>query len=223
MAKHSIDKKTLRRDIIREKMLGLVDLAIRYRRWVIAGSVVIVCAVVLAFAYGWNQGRIAEQQAAMFYGVEKIMSDATVPEQERKTAAKKALADFLEAYPDARLSPYAWMYLAQMHWSDEDIDAARNAFTNALEHGRATEFTRHLAMIGQAKLYESSEAYEASAEQYKKLPDKPFSDLKAYNLGRIAAAGRRTDEAREQFKKVVNHFPPSRLAQWANDAMSFLP
>jgi predicted negative regulator of RcsB-dependent stress response len=223
MARHSIDKKTLKRDIIHEKMLGLVELANRYRKWVIAGSAAIVCIVALVFAYGWYQGRIAEQQAAKFYEVEKIMSDATVSEQERKTAAKKALAEFLEAYPDARMSAYAWMYLAQIHWSEEETEAARNAFTKALEHGRATEFTRHLATIGQAKLYESSAAYEASAEQYKKLPDKPFSDLKAYNLGRIAAAGRRTEEAREQFKKVVNHFPPSRLTQWANDAMSFLP
>ena len=124
MARHSMDKKELRQDIIREKMLRLVDLASRYRKWVIAGSAAIVCVIVLAFAYGWYQGRIAEQQAAKFYGVEKIMSDATVPELERKTAAKKALTEFLEAYPDARLSPYAWMFLAQIHWSDEEIEVA---------------------------------------------------------------------------------------------------
>ena len=216
MAKHSIDRKTLRRDVIREKMLALVDLTNRNLKWVITGLTVLVVLVGLAFAYGWYQGRIASEQATAFYAAEKIIQNSTLPEKERKAAAIKGLTEFLDAYPDASLSPYAWMYLAQIQWADDKIEDAKQSFKMVLEHGSTTPFTRHLAMIGQAKLHEADKAYADSAAQYKNLPDKPFSDLKAYNLGRLAAAENRPEEAREQFKKVVNHFPPSRLAQWAN-------
>lgn len=223
MAKYTLDKKTLRQDIIREKMIALVELAHRNRKSIIAGSIALVALVGVIFAHGWYQGRIANEQAEKFYAVEKIMADTTLPDRERRTATTKVLKDFLAAYPDARLSPYAWMYLAQIYWAEEKIEQARQAFKKAQAHGSATVFTRQLAMIGEAKLDETGKKFKQSAARYAKLPDKPYSDLKAYNLGRLAAANQRPKEAREHFKKVVNQFPPSRLAQWAHEAMSFLP
>jgi tetratricopeptide (TPR) repeat protein len=151
------------------------------------------------------------------------MADSTLPAKERRPAAINALKDFVAAYPDARLSPYAWMYLAQIYWADENLAEARQAFRKAQAHDGATEFTRRLALIGEAKLDEADRKFKQSAERYANLPDKPFSDLKAYNLGRLAAANQRPKEARVHFEKVLNQFPPSRLTQWANEAMSFLP
>lgn len=223
MARHSMDKKELRQDVIRERMLALVALAEKKRKSIIAASVVLVALIGLIFAYGWQQGRALEEQAAGFYAVEKIITDSTAAGSERNENAVKALKAFIAAHPDARLAPYAWMYLAQIYWGEDKNEEAKNAFKIVLEHGSTTEFTRNLALIGEAKLYEGDGGFKRSEERYRNLPDKPFSDLKAYNLGRLAAADKRPQEAREHFKKVVNHFPPSRLARWANDAMSVLP
>lgn len=223
MAKYSLDKKTLRQDIIREKMIALVELADRNRKSIISGAILLVVLAGGIFAYGWYQGQIAKEQALEFYKAEQIIANSTLPDKERSTAAIEALNDFLAAYPDAKLSPYAWMYLAQIYWAEEKLEEARQAFKKVQAHDGATLFTRQLAKIGEAKLDEAGGNFKQSAGRYANLPDKPFSDLKAYNLGRLAAANQRPKEAREHFKKVMNHFPPSRLAQWANEAMSFLP
>ena len=97
MAKYTLDKKTLRRDAIRDQMLKLVDVAMRKRRWVIGGSVTLVVCVALVFAYfGYAQYQTA-QQAAKFYLAEKAMNDRNLSEDKRKAAAAAALADYLAA------------------------------------------------------------------------------------------------------------------------------
>ncbi|MCZ6728408.1 MAG: tetratricopeptide repeat protein [SAR324 cluster bacterium] len=223
MAKYTLDKKTLRKDAIRDQMLNLVDWAIRRRRWVIGGSVTLVVCVALVFAYFAYAQYQTGQQAAKFYLAEKAMNDRKMSEDKRNAAATAALTDYLETYPDSTLSPFAWMYLAQIYWSGKNFDEAGNAFQQVLGHKQTGEFTRHLAVIGEAKLHESQGRFDASAESYRSLPEDKYSDLKAFNLGRLAVAQHRNREAKSQFQKVVSRYPPSRLAKWASDAMSVLP
>lgn len=223
MAKYTLDKKTLRQDAIRDQMLNLVDLVMRKRRWFIGGSVTLVVCVALAFAYFAYAQYQTGQQSVMFYRAEKLMNDRDLPEGKREAAAAAAMMDYLETYPDSSLSPIAWMYLAQFYWSGKNFDEAGDAFQQVLDHQRTSEFTRHLAVIGKAKLFESKGRFDASAESYQSLPEDKYSDLKAYNLGRLAVAQHRGKEAKSQFQKVVSRYPPSRLAKWASDAMSVLP
>lgn len=218
-----MEKKELRQDIIREKMLSLVALAYRHRKSLTAGAIALVILTGLGFAYGWYQGQLAGEQAAKFYAAENIMRTSELPEEERRAAAIKALQEFLQVHPDVPLSPYAWMFLAQIYWAGENNDGAKEAFEKVRSHGETTEFTRNLALIGLAKLHEAEKAFEQAAKIYSDLPENPFSDLKAYNQGRMAAANQRPEGARELFKKVINHFPPSQLTGWANDAIFILP
>ncbi len=223
MAKYSMDKKELRHDTVRESMWSLVDLATRYRRWVISGAVGLVACVALIFAYYGYAQKVAAEQAERFYLAEKAMNDTKLPNEKRKAAATAELKAYLEAYPDSRLSPFAWMFLAQIYWDDKNYAEASKAFGEVLNHGQAADFTRHLALIGKAKLEESEGRLADSEARYRSLPDAKFADLKAYNLGRIAAASNRNEEAKTHFQSVISHYPPSRLAKWANDAISVLP
>lgn len=223
MARDHIDIKELRRDAFREKVFLIAGWVYHRRYWAAAATASIVVAVGLIFAYFGYQNYQAEAQAESFYAVERILNDTAIEQKKKDARAKPALEKFLRESPEAGLSPFAWMYLAQIAWREGDLPGAKEAYQQAKTHSRSHIFTRQLAVIGEAKLREAEGDLAGSAEIFKALPDEPFGDLKAYNLGRLAALTNRTEEARQQFEKVVNQQPRSRLAGWADDALAALP
>ena len=70
---------------------------------------------------------------------------------------------------------------------------------------------------------EAKKDLSGSAELIKTLPEEALGDFKAFNLGRLAVAGNRAEEAKEFFERVLQRQPPSRLAGWAADAKAALP
>lgn len=223
MAKASIDIKALKHDAFRDKMLELANYGYKHRFWVAGVVAVLIAATGLGFGYRAYLDYAAGQEAEAFHAAERVLSDPGLAPEKRAAAAEKALGAFLENHPGGSLAPFAWMYLAQLHWQDKEYPAARAAYEKAREHGRATAFTRQLAAIGLARLLEGEGKLAEAAALIRTLPDQPYGDLKAYSLGRLAAADKKPEEARKQFEKVVVEHPGSSLAGWANDAMAILP
>lgn len=223
MARASIDIKALKRDAFREKVLEVAGYAYKHRYW--AGGVVLLLVVVTGLGFGFRayQDYTARQEAEAYYGAERVLSDPGLDGAKRNAAGKKALGAFLEAHSGGSLAPFAWMHLAQIHWEEKNFPAAHTAYRQAREHDDATALTRQLAAIGEARLLEAEGKLAEAAALIRTLPDAAYADLKAFSLGRLAAAGKKPEEARKQFEKVVVEHPGSSLAGWANDAMAILP
>jgi cytochrome c-type biogenesis protein CcmH/NrfG len=223
MARYSIDIKTLRHDAFRDKFFEWADVAYRHRYWAIGVVAALVVITASTFAFFGYQRYAAQRQADDFYAAEKALNAPSAEGTESIQTAKNALQDFLAKYPDGSLSPYAWMYLAEIHWAEKELSKAKEAFRRARESDRATALTRQLATIGEAKLNEAEGSFSAAVRLFESLPDQPYGDLKAFHLGRLAAIAQSPAEAKKQFEKVLGEHPRSGLAAWANDAMAVLP
>ena len=223
MARETFNRKTLRQDPFRDTMLNLLEQVSGYRKTVIAVVTVLVVGTGAAFGfYGYSQ-LVAKRQAELFYKAEKAFVDTSLEDEERLTAAREAFGEFLRAYPDSPLSPFALMILAKIAWEQSDFQEAERKFKAAMEQPRASPTLKNLAKIGQAKLLENMGQFDQSAEIYLSLPESRLADVRDFNLGRIAVAGGRIEEARKHLESVVNRFPRSRVSDWANAVLSFLP
>lgn len=223
MARDTFNRKTLRQDPFRDTMLNLLERVSGYRKTVIAVVTVLVMGTGAAFGfYGYSQ-LVAKRQAELFYKAEKAFVNTSLEDEERLTAAREAFGEFLRSYPDSPLSPFALMILAKIAWEQSDFQEAERKFKAAMEQPRASPTLKNLAKIGQAKLLENKGQFDQSAEIYLSLPESQLADVRDFNLGRIAVAGGRIEEARKHLESVVNRFPRSRVSDWANAMLSFLP
>ena len=223
MARDTFNRKTLRQDAFRDGMLNLLDRISGYRKTVIAVVTVLVVGTGAAFGfYGYSQ-LVAKQQAELFYQGEKALANPSLENEKRLTAAREAFGEFLRAYPDSPLSPFALMLSAKIAWEQSDFQEAERNFKAALDHPAAPPTLKNLAKIGQAKLLENQGQFDQSAKIYLSLPESQLADVRDFNLGRIAVAGGRIEEARKHLESVVNRFPRSRVSDWANAVLSFLP
>lgn len=223
MVKHALDKKTLKQDVIRDSMFDFIGHLHHHRvKYIILGVLALSMAAMGGGVYAYKQYS-SKLQGERFYHAEKILVDSKLEEKKRLADGKQAFQDFLQEFPDALLSPVAWMKLARIAWDEKDLDGAEKAFQQAGEHSAATTSTRHQATIGLAKLKESRGEYDSSRELYQSLPDEPYADLKALGLGRIALAQNKGEEARKYLEQVAKKEPPTALSTWAEEILSLAP
>lgn len=223
MARDHIDRKTLKHDAFRDSMFHLIHRLYTYRMWIIAGVSFVVLVAVAGGGYYYWQRYQSRTEAQAFYHAEQRYTDDQLARTERLQQSERAFRQFLDDYPDATLAPSAWMYLAQIHWEQNEPDAARKAFEAVLKHPEATPALRDVARIGLATVAEAGGDLEQAATYIREVSDKPYEALKAYNLGRLAARQDQLEEARQQFEKVARAQPSSALNEWARQALDYLP
>jgi len=223
MVKHLIDKQTLKHDLIRESMWDFVGYLNKKRKWVILGGVVVLLLVAsIAGGFAYQNFRLQEE-TIRFYRVEKLITETGLEGKKALEDTKKELSAFLEEYPNGQLAPLALMFKAKIAWIEKDLDSAQKDYRHVMDHSSSTATNKNLATIGLAKLHETRGEYDEAIRLYKTLPEKPYADLKAVSLGRIAIAQNKPAEAKQHFEQVTKQFPPSSLAPMARDAISNLP
>jgi predicted negative regulator of RcsB-dependent stress response len=185
---------------------------------------VAVLAVLLA-AGGWylQRERAAGEEAAAFAAAERPLLDPRLATGEREKQTQAAFQAFVAAYPDARLTPAAWIYLARFAADAKTYDKAEAAYQKALAQGGIDPILRVVALVGLGKLRESQGKPEQAQAFYDQIGDKNFEHLKAYVSGSAALAAGKPEQARKQFQAAASGQPPSAVTLWARDALDYLP
>lgn len=222
MATH-IDRKTLKEDAFRDTMFWMIDWAYQRRLWFGAGlAAVLVVAAAGAGYYYYRQSR-TYAETERFYQAERSGANPNLSESESLSRVRKGYEAFIAGYPASPLTPVAWMHLARLAWRQGDAEGARKAFQAVLAHSQTTAPQRDLARIGLATLDESKGDLAASTALYKAVSDRPYEELKALSLGRIASAQKQNEEARQYFEQAARAAPGSVLAEWARQNLDYHP
>jgi len=223
MARHAIDKKSLREDAIQDKMFWMVDWAHRHRNILILAGVLVVTAVVAGLGYRYYRQVEERRLTLAFFDVEKKLADETLDTQGRLKAARDGYTVFVETHPDTRLSPIAWLNLGRLAWEVRDADGARKAYRAVLDHNLSTVPLLDMARMGLAKVEEAEKNLDAAASLYDEMSEQTYGALKAYSLGRIALQKGQSEEARRYFEQAQQGSKDSIVAEWAKQSMDFNP
>ena len=223
MARNKLNRKALKEDVYQDTMFWAIEWM--YQRRVLLGSLVtvVVVGVTAGFAYYFYQRFVDRELAGKFYQAERIERGPDLTEDQIKKSIREGYQAFLKEYPQAKLAPVAWLNLARFAWEEKDPKTAREAFQSVLDHSKSTSAQQDIAHLGIAKIEESQGELDASASNYNLLPDQPYEELKAYNLGRIASIRNQSDEARIQFEKAARNSLDSSLARWARERLDYRP
>lgn len=223
MARDHLDRKALKEDPYQDAAFWLIDWI--YQRRALIGSLVtaVVLVVVAGFAYYFYQRSVDKELAGKFYQAERIQPGSDLTEEQTRESLREGYRAFLKENPQARLAPVAWLNLARFAWEEKEPKTAREAFQAVQAHAKSTQAQQDIARLGIAKIEEAQGNLEASATQYNLLPDQPYEELKAYNLGRIASMRKQSDEARIQFEKAARNSSESSLARWAREQLDYRP
>ena len=223
MAKHHIDRKTLKQDAFRSFGFQLIDHAYRHRLRYSALGAALVVAVVAVMGYMAYERRVLRAQAAAFRELEQHIGGLSGPLADSAPKARTAVEAFISRYPSGPLTPVAWMYMARLAFAQKDWEKAEFAFKQALATAPGGSTVTMQAKVGLAKALEASGRLDESAAIFQELPEERFGDLKALELGRLALQRNDRAAARMQFQAVVNHEPPSVLSERAQEELDFTP
>jgi predicted negative regulator of RcsB-dependent stress response len=222
MAREALTKDELRQDPFKDWFFHAVDYVHKRRKRFIAGGTAALVIVVAGVALWVGQRLSAQRMAERFNEAERIALNTIANPKDAAKQARDAFQAFVDDYPDAALSPYAWMRLASLAGADGDAAAAEKALRRILDSGRAPGSLRAVAATALAKLYEDRGERTKSEELYRGLEQEPFGDLAEYSLGRLALADRKAEEARQHFQAVEQQHPESALAQLARQVLLFV-
>jgi len=224
MAQVKLTKKELEHDPLQDALFDLVHKAYEHRLALISGAVAVLLvagAALGGYAYYLNQRRAA---AEAFYRATAILDDTALTQEESFKQAAAAFTTFVSQYSQSRLAPAAHLYLAKIAWHQQALEDAAHQFRQVLDEGDALPEQRAIALTGLGMVLETQGKPDQAKSTYEQLPDPPFGDLKAFNLGRLAMASGNDAEARRQFQRVIAAGTDEvELSQQAKDALSFLP
>lgn len=229
MAKHSehkthrITRKTMKEDAFRDTMFWLVDWAYKQRVWLISAGVALL--VVVAAGSGWYYYHRTRLQAETerFYEAERLAGQSHLNETQRADKGRKAFESFVKDYPSSDLTPVAWMHIAALAWEQKDLPAVRKAYTAVLSDSQSSSTQRDLAHLGLAKLDEQQGHLKEATKEYQAVSDGPYAELKALNLGRVAAAEHENAQARQYFQQAAQAAAGSPLSEWARQNLDYHP
>lgn len=222
MARHKIDRKSLREDSFQTAAFHLIDHVYQRRGRYIAGAVVVVLLVAAGIGAVVYQRHQAEVRSVAFFQAERRLGTPPLSDAAR-AEAEAAFNGFIAAYPKDKLAAVARLHLARIAWESGDLDAAEAAFGEALRVKAAGTTLQAIARVGMAKVQEQRGQLEASALLYEELPGGGFGDLRQLSMGRLAMAQGDIEAARRHFQAVLDQRPPSVLGNWAGEALAYLP
>lgn len=223
MARERFKRKALKEDVVQDTLFLLIDWGFKKRRWLIAG--VLTVLIIAAAGYGTFQYResIAKKEAERFAEIGQDDGKKQLSPAEREDRVRTRLESFIKDFPDGTLTPPAWMSLARIAWYKGNLIAAGKAFQAVMDHPKSTLPQKDLSVLGLAQLAEKNGDLTKAEGYLNSLSEPAYADLKAYHLGRIAAARKDTKTARQHFEKVSRGEPGSPLAEWARQNLDFNP
>lgn len=223
MAKDSIDRKTLKEDAFRDTMFELIHWGYRRRYMLIAAAVILVGLGASALGYQIYTERKIKAETLAFYHAEKNLEQLDREKPESRKEIREGFEGFLNKFPESSLSPVALMYLAEVDWEDKDYAKTGERYNKVLNHVEASDALKNQSRMGLAKVAEAQGNLEQSEGYLNALTGSAYEDLREFNLGRIALARNKPEEARKYFEKVAKRVPPSSLSEWARQALDYLP
>lgn len=223
MARDRFKRKSLKEDVVQDALFNLIDWGFKRRRWLIAGVSAVLIVVAAGFGYTQYSESRARNEAESYAEIGQDASKKQLSSAEREESTRARYEAFIADYPNSTLTPPAWMNLARIAWNKGNLIAARKAFQAVIDHPKATLPQKDLSVLGLARLAEKNGDLTKAEGYFNSLSEPTYGDLKAYHLGRIAAARKDTKTARQHFEKVSRGQPGSTLAEWARQNLDFNP
>ena len=223
MARERFKRKSLKEDTVQDSLFWLIDWGFRRRAWLIAGVTAVLIVAAAGFGYFQFSESRTKKEAGRYAEIDQDDGKTQLPPAEREERSRARYEAFIADYPNSALTPPAWMNLARIAWDKGNPIAARKAFQAVLDHARSTLPQKDLAVLGLARLAEKNGELTKAEGYFNSLSEPAYGDLKAYHLGRIAAARKDTKIARQHFEKVSRGQPGSTLAEWARQNLDFNP
>ena len=223
MAREKFKRKSLKEDIVQDALFSLIDWGYNKRKWLIVG----VSTVLILAAAGFGTIKFSESraidEAERYAEIGQDASKQQLSPAEREERGRARYEAFIADYPDSTLTPPAWMNLARIAWNKGNFIEAEKAFQAVIDHPKSTLPQKDLSVLGLARLAEKNGDLTQAERYFNSLSEPTYGDLKAYHLGRIAAARKDTKTARQYFEKVSRGQPGSTLAEWARQNLDFNP
>jgi tetratricopeptide (TPR) repeat protein len=186
----------------------------QWGQWVLMGIAVAFLAVSL---FQWNRGREEGLKQEIFMAY----STAFTPE---------ALAQVIEAYPDAPEAALARIQMGGMHFRDGEYDQALEVYDAFLQkharHPMAAEvrFARYMTLEAKGRLDEALEGFAGVSEDHLMHPQALFGRARIHEkLGQPELALPLYDEIMERFEDSVWAFQAEMFRQAAELATRAAP
>lgn len=222
MAREALSKEDLRDDPLKDWFFLAVDYVHKRRtRFIIAGGIAAV-AIVAGLAVFLGLRISAQRMAERYNAAERLALKTEGDPKEAAAKAREAFQAFVKEYPDATLTPYAWMHLAAAAAIDGKTEDAESALQTVADSSTAPPSLKAIAANSLAKIYEDKGDFAKSAELYQGMRQDTFGDLAEYSLGRVSMADKKPEEARRHLKAVEEQHPGSTLAALARDVLNFV-
>ena len=126
----------------------MVDWGYKHRIALISIAVTIVILVGGAFGYRAYLEAETERMTLAFFEIQKKVADPKLDVETRREAARKGYTEFVQANPDERLTPIAWMHLARLAWDAQASKESREAYRTVMDHGESTPRTEGPRSLG---------------------------------------------------------------------------
>lgn len=218
-----ITRKAMKDDAFRDTIFWLIDWAYKQRIWLISGGVALLVAVAAGLGMYYYHEAGLRTETERFYEAERTAGRPDANDTQRAAQGRKAFEAFVKDYPSSDLASVAWMHIAALAWEQKDYGAVRKAYQAVLSDSDSSSAQRDLAHLGLAKLDEQQGHLKEAVKEYKAVSDGPYQELKAFNLGRVAAAEHEDAQARQYFQQAAQAAPGSPLAEWAQQNLTYHP
>jgi len=222
MAREALTKADLRDDPLKDWFFRMVDYVHKRRGRFIAGGSLALAVIVAGVAVFLGMRISAQHMAARFNDAERLTLRSEGDAKEAAAKSREAFQTFVKDYPDATLTPYAWLHLAAAASIDGKPEETEAALRQVVDFRSTPPSLRAIATNALAKIYEDKGEWEKSAVLYRGMQQDRFGDLAEFSLGRVSMAGKKPEEARQHLKAVEEQHPQSTLATLARDVLNFV-
>ncbi|MGK5090464.1 tetratricopeptide repeat protein [Deltaproteobacteria bacterium TL4] len=209
-----ITRKELRQpDRVQETLYGFVNYVFQHKRPFVSGAVAMIVAIL--GIWGGFQYHQAQQvkKSVQYAEVQKQVEEASVSGKGKLDQGIKALQGFILENPDHYLSVVAWLRLGNLFAEQREWAKAEDAFQEVIAHGEAPSFTKNLARLSLATIYENQSKFVDARTMITSLDSGLWDDFRWNMLARIALANGNKEEAKIQLNELIKSGSEPELKQ----------